>query len=938
MLDELQSLVGGKVCLDLPTRQIHARDGSFERNVPAGVFYPENEADLIIAVQFLAKKNIPFAVRGGGTGKTGGCLTSGLQIELGTFFKSIILSADGQHIDVGAGATIASIEKVLAKKGLSLGFPCEWNERSIGGLFGGVAPNYPGPSGTLAKNILGGLFLLPDGYMLDLGGADSLHPHERVTSWDLWPQRIPLMQAFARCMEGLKENYWFAGTVRELSSMGNSYQAAHLLCGALGKNGVLLNARLKVFRKAADYSCHLVAFQDLPAALDFLTPLLDIGRIFIDLIDHRLIRAARLHFKDEWLEWADKSGGWIAQIKFPSDMSGAKDILRNLPKAGWLPLANTEEDKRFSFILRSGLMRGGKGLLRASLNDYFFRPDKLEMGLDCIREVLARQKVVAGLLVHIERGQVEILPLATGQENESPVNIEEYFKNVGYELAKAVVAAGGSIGLDWGLGHARSSWRELIPGLWRKYQEELSAIIDPGGVFSVSKNFRVGDGVQGGLAGVIGTNPLATNPLAGCTNCGACRGTDNSSRLCPGFAASGMEESTPRAKAMLAEAFFLGDLEPQDRLDEKVTKAVSWCLQCRMCETGCPAGLDVPGWSLEILKAKYLAGNGGEWLTWLLANADRLAPWLNVLAPLVNPLLRFSPTRWVLEKITGLARERNIPPFANKTFLEISKSKGWDQVPSSPRMRAAIFVDYFANHHRPAIGEALISILHHNRVEALVPKGQISSGFVDLVQGNQEAALENARVNLGVYADFARNNFPIVCMEPTAALFLRRDLPKLIPGEESRLVASQVVEATNFLFNLFQEGLLRTDFRKLDLKVDHHVPCHIRALERGACGPKLLGKIPGLQVRILDVSCSGMAGLWGMDRVNFQGSLKIGAPMLSLWADGSAKLGSSECSSCRLQMEHGDSRPVLHPVELLAWSYGILPNAKLDKMFPESTR
>ena len=64
MLDELQSLVGGKVCLDLPTRQIHARDGSFERNVPAGVFYPENEADLITAVQFLAKKKHSFCREG----------------------------------------------------------------------------------------------------------------------------------------------------------------------------------------------------------------------------------------------------------------------------------------------------------------------------------------------------------------------------------------------------------------------------------------------------------------------------------------------------------------------------------------------------------------------------------------------------------------------------------------------------------------------------------------------------------------------------------------------------------------------------------------------------------------------------------------------------------------------------------------------------------
>jgi hypothetical protein len=36
--------------------------------------------------------------------------------------------------------------------------------------------------------------------------------------------------------------------------------------------------------------------------------------------------------------------------------------------------------------------------------------------------------------------------------------------------------------------------------------------------------------------------------------------------------------------------------------------------------------------------------------------------------------------------------------------------------------------------------------------------------------------------------------------------------------------------------------------------------------------------------------------------------------------------GSTECSSCRLQMEEGSGKRALHPVQYLALAYGLLPD------------
>ncbi len=35
--------------------------------------------------------------------------------------------------------------------------------------------------------------------------------------------------------------------------------------------------------------------------------------------------------------------------------------------------------------------------------------------------------------------------------------------------------------------------------------------------------------------------------------------------------------------------------------------------------------------------------------------------------------------------------------------------------------------------------------------------------------------------------------------------------------------------------------------------------------------------------------------------------------------------GSTECSTCRLQMEDGGGKRTLHPVQYLALAYGLLP-------------
>ena len=76
-----------------------------------------------------------------------------------------------------------------------------------------------------------------------------------------------------------------------------------------------------------------------------------------------------------------------------------------------------------------------------------------------------------------------------------------------------------------------------------------------------------------------------------------------------------------------------------------------------------------------------------------------------------------------------------------------------------------------------------------------------------------------------------------------------------------------------------------------------------------------------------------MAGAFGLTRQNFESSLQIGDALIRRMAEPDLAIGTTECSSCKLQMEQGTSTPTLHPLKLMALSYGLMPQLK-EKLKP----
>src|SRR5207244_13269933 len=110
-----------------------------------------------------------------------------------------------------------------------------------------------------------------------------------------------------------------------------------------------------------------------------------------------------------------------------------------------------------------------------------------------------------------------------------------------------------------------------------------------------------------------------------------------------------------------------------------------------------------------------------------------------------------------------------------------------------------------------------------------------------------DEAATPAECNLSIFAELAREGYPIVCSEPTAALMLSQDYGDLLDSTDTALVRARVVELTTYLWNLHRAGKLRTDFHRLQATLGHHIPCHLKALGAPPGGPALLGLIPGVR-------------------------------------------------------------------------------------------
>lgn len=425
-----------------------------------------------------------------------------------------------------------------------------------------------------------------------------------------------------------------------------------------------------------------------------------------------------------------------------------------------------------------------------------------------------------------------------------------------------------------------------------------------------------------------------------CNGCGRCRTAVRSERMCPVFRLAPREEASPRAKANLFRGVVTGNLSVDMLASDEFKGVADLCVNCHQCRFECPAKVDIPKLMVEA-KAQYFAVNGIKVSDWILTRLDLLYRFGGRMPWLTNQMLRSQAARWVIDRVLGIAQGRKLPTFRTGTFLKWAQRRKLHLPSKQATRKIVFFVDSFVNWNDVELGMAFCHVMQHNNVEVLVPPGQGISGMSLLSDGAIERAKKIAARNVELLADLVRQGYQVVTTEPSAALAIKHEYLSLLDEEDANLVAENTTDSSNFLYSLHQAGELQLDFRPVNETIGYHLPCHQRALNqdggRGVvpddqiAGVKLLELIPALQVETIRKGCSGMAGTYGIKRKNYLRSLRMGVQLIQAMRAPAIVAGSTECSSCKIQMEQGTAKPTIHPVKILAHAYGLMP--QLDDLF-----
>lgn len=976
-LVELGHRLRGQVRTDPVTRALYSSDASLFEIMPHGVCWPQDEEDVATAVKFAADHGIPIHGRGAGTGLAGEALGPGLVIDFSKHCREII-EVKADTVRVQPGVVCAHLNAVLAKHGRRLGpDPASAASCTIGGM---IANNASGAQ------------ILKYGYLRDY--VVDLHvvgPTGRIDCW----QRIAGDQLTGESADGEASSLTHHPSLlelalklrhlltdhRELIAAGqpktrfnrcgyllhdvltpDGVDLARLFVGSEGTLGVCTQATLRTVPLAADRGVVFLGFSSMDSAARAVPLCLPREPAACELIDRRLLALAAE--ADRTYERIITDGVQAALlVEFEADRRGiarwqTEDLLRQLlplsshgltmAMAGSSP-AEVDWLWRIRTLTLPLLHRlSGREQPVPFIEDVSVPVECLPDYLHRVQSLMQRHQTTASYLVHAGSGQVHTRPFLDLSQPDQAVKLAA----MADELYQVVLDLGGSVSAQHAVGLARSRWVSQQYGRLFGVMREVKNLFDPGGLFNPGKIF--GEGIGDPLAKHLRRHraPEAAakielqlawpdRDLAGqvqrCNGCGACRTQQAGPRMCPIFRADPDEAASPRAKANLLRQVLSGHDLPESLGSDAVRAVADLCVNCKMCGHECDALVPIPKLMLEA-KAQNVAEFGLSWGDWFMSRTETWAAWGSTFAWLTNAALASPLVRWLLSRLFGLARRRRLPAFAPQSFLRRAARRGWTRLPRRRHgPKVVYFVDVFANYNDPDIAEATVAVLHHLGFEVYVPPQQVGCGMSPLACGDAETARNLARRNLNHLADLARLGFPILCSEPTAAVMLRQDYLDLIGDLDARLVANQTVELTTFLWRLHQEGKLRGDLRPLPCRVGHHVPCHLKALGQGVHGPSLLSLIPELQAVTVDLSCSGMAGTFGFHEANFKTSLAAGKPMLDRLRRDDLHLGSSECSACRLQMDQGARKPILHPVQFLAMAYGLQPRLARQLGFPEES-
>lgn len=363
---------------------------------------------------------------------------------------------------------------------------------------------------------------------------------------------------------------------------------------------------------------------------------------------------------------------------------------------------------------------------------------------------------------------------------------------------------------------------------------------------------------------------------------------------------------------------------------------VDQCYLCDMCYmTKCPYvpphewNVDFPHLMLRAKAVKFKK-EGATFRDKVLSSTETVGKLASipVVSQTVNRVNQTTTMRALLDKYLGVHQKAHLPKYASKTLRSKAKSlraTGQAQAGSTTTGKVALFTTCYANYNEPKIGEDLIAIFQHNKIEMTCPSGQACCGMPKLELGDLEAVAKAKQTNIPILADLVDQGWDIVAPVPSCVLMFKQELPLMFPDDEQVIkVRNAIFDPFEYLFLRHKDELLSTQFPQSLGKIAYHVACHLRVQNIGLKTRDVLQLIPDTKVEAIE-RCSGHDGTYGVKREFHDNAMQICRPVINRVEKAKADYYASDCPIAGHHIANGmnNGSDAIHPLTLLRKAYGI---------------
>ena len=971
---ELESLLKeslrGEVRFDIGSRALYATDASNYRQLPIGVVFPRDAADVEAALAACRKTGAAVLPRGAGTSLAGQCVNVAVVFDYSRFMNALEeLDPANRLARVQPGIVLDRLRDATEVHHLTYApDPATHSRCTLGGIIGNNSCGVHGLMGGKAVDNVESLdIVLYDGTRMTVGATQPDQLNALIGAGGRVGQ---IYSGLARIRDRyatlVRER--FPRIPRRVSGYNldellpeNNFNVARALVGSEGTCANIVSATLNLAASPPYRVLTVLGFDDPYRAADAVPSVLEHKPIGLEGFDHLLVDFIRrkglaLHDLDRLPAGVGfllvEVGAWTQEEAHAKAESVAR-ASQSWPSPPVAHLCTPEEAASVWHVRESALgamvFVPGEPDRWEGWEDAAVPPEKLGDYLRAITGLMGEYGYCSPLYGHYGQGCVHT---RINFDFSTPKGIEKFREFID-RAADVVIAHGGSLSGEHGDGQARAA---LLPKMFghelMQAFREFKMLWDPDNRMNPGKLMdavRVYDPTEN-LRHIpaAGANPahatLETHFVFAkdngslaraserCVGVGACRNTVGGV-MCPSYRATGEEQHSTRGRAHLLWEMLSGALREEGFQSRAVYDALDLCLSCKACKSECPVQVDMAAYKSEFLAQRY-KGRLHPLHHYIFGFADRLARWGSLTPALTNAILTGPVTSPLIKHIAGVAQERQLPRLAPKSYRK-ARSSSANFVPKSAPAQAPshlgtretanhlsqavlLWPDTWNNYYHPQSLEAAEEVLTLAGFRVEVPRGHICCGRPLYDFGLLSAARSYLAQVLDLMGPQIDAGMPFVFLEPSCASVFKDELLEIFPNDPRAKRLSELV----WLFADFLAAHA-PDFVKGRLdgaQILLHGHCHHKAVFGGPASEIALLRQAGAKVEPVQASCCGMAGPFGFEADKFEVSKAIANQGLlpAVQSASPATIVVADGFSCREQISQLAQTKALHFAEVLA--------------------